>query len=226
MNKKLDSKETQNLENPHTLPRGCQPASPASRAADNTHTKPHGIRWPGKLKYEVHKKKYKVRQKPGGHSPMAPPGPIPNPEVKHWSVDGSRTIGPARVDRRQCLKRRAPQSVNSAGLVDPGSYLLSRDLSSDYHRRADVSLPGSEWDRVGPSGYDHQVSGSFSLLCSLLTSVIICACGFLVVFLLAAGCWQQADIRVAYGFSRFPLFLTLTPLHLFQAELLVTGVFV
>ena len=66
-----------------------------------THTKTHGIRWPGKLKYEVHKKKYKVRQKPGGHSPMAPPGPIPNPEVKHWSVDGSRTIGPARVDRRQ-----------------------------------------------------------------------------------------------------------------------------
>ena len=47
-----------------------------------------------------------------------------------------------------------------------------------------------------------------------------------MVFLLAAGCWQQADIRVAYGLLRFPLFLTLTPLHLFQAELLVTGVFV
>ena len=46
--------------------------------------------------------------------------------------------------------------------MDPGSYLLSRDLSSDYHRRADVSLPGSEWDRVGPSGYDHQASGSFA----------------------------------------------------------------
>ena len=46
-----------------------------------------------------------------------------------------------------------------------------------------------------------------------------------MVFLLAA-LWQQADIRVAYGFLRFPLFLTLTPLHLFQAELLVTGVFV
>ena len=29
---------------------------------------------------------------------------------------------------------------------------------------------------------------------------------------------------MAYGFSRFPLFCTLTPLHLIQAELLVTGV--
>ena len=32
---------------------------------------------------------------------MAPPGPIPNPEVKHWRVDDSRTLGPAKVDRRQ-----------------------------------------------------------------------------------------------------------------------------
>ena len=39
--------------------------------------------------------------KPGGHSLMAPPGPIPNPEVKHQHVDGSRTTGPARVDSRQ-----------------------------------------------------------------------------------------------------------------------------
>ncbi len=42
--------------------------------------------------------------------------------------------------------------------MSPGSYLLSRDLSSDYHRRADVSLPGSEWGRVGPSGCDHQAA--------------------------------------------------------------------
>ena len=50
--------------------------------------------------------------------------------------------------------------------MSPGGYLLSRDLSSDYHRRADVSLPGSEWDRVGPSGYDHQAS--VSCVCLLL----------------------------------------------------------
>ena len=51
----------------------------------------------------------------------------------------------------------APKPFRFRGFIYPGSYLLSRDLSSDYHRRADVSLPGSEWDRVGPSGYDHQV---------------------------------------------------------------------
>ena len=106
--------------------------------------------------------------------------------------------------------------------MDPGSYLLSRDLLSDYHRRADVSLPGSEWDRVGPSGYDHQVSGSFSLLCSLLTSVIICACGLLLC-VLAAGCWQQADIRVASGFA-FSFVLHSPPYMRFKQKLLVTGV--
>ena len=52
----------------------------------------------------------------------------------------------------------APKPFRFRGFIYPGSYLLSRDLSSDYHRRADVSLPGSEWDRVGPSGYDHQAS--------------------------------------------------------------------
>ena len=45
---------------------------------------------------------------------------------------------------------RAPS--RNAGFVIPGSYLLLRGLAPDYHRRADVSLPGSGWDRVGPSG--------------------------------------------------------------------------
>lgn len=111
----------------------------------------------------------------------------------------------------------APKPFRFRGFIYPGSYLLSRDLSSDYHRRADVSLPGSEWDRVGPSGYDHQVSGSSSLFCSLLTSVIICACG-LLLYVLAAGCWQQADIRVALGFA-FSLSCTHSRLHLIQAEI-------
>ena len=99
-----------------------------------------------------------------------------------WPVDILTAFG-----RNLCAAHtndEAPKPFRFRGFIYPGSYLLSRDLSSDYHRRADVSLPGSEWDRVGPSGYDHQVSGSFSLLCSLLTSVIICACGFLWCF-----CW-------------------------------------
>ena len=105
----------------------------------------------------------------------------------------------------------APKPFRFRGFIYPGSYLLSRDLSSDYHRRADVSLPGSEWDRVGPSGYDHQASvccvsfllqplarvvmfTCFGALCS-----VVVACCFLCLRL----CFQQADIRVARGFISF-----------------------
>ena len=78
--------------------------------------------------------------------------------------------------------------------MSPGGYLLSRDLSSDYHRRADVSLPGSEWDRVGPSGYDHQVARSF-VLYRLLTVYPV---GHVAALLLSFCLWkQQTDIRVA-----------------------------
>lgn len=63
------------------------------------------------------------------------------------------------------LKRKKPaEALSSAGFVGPGSYLLSRGLSPDYHRRADVSLPGSGWGWVEPSGCDHQASLGF--LCS------------------------------------------------------------
>ena len=37
----------------------------------------------------------------GDQSAVEPPGPIPNPEVKRRSADGSGTIGPVRVGRRQ-----------------------------------------------------------------------------------------------------------------------------
>ena len=36
---------------------------------------------------------------------MEPPGPIPNPEVKRRSADGSETIGLVRVGRRQVYAR-------------------------------------------------------------------------------------------------------------------------
>ena len=55
------------------------------------------------------------KPKPGGHSPMAPPGPIPNPEVKHWHVDDSRTTGPAKVD--SCQDQRSPSAQNADGLL-------------------------------------------------------------------------------------------------------------
>jgi hypothetical protein len=38
----------------------------------------------------------------------------------------------------------------------PGDDLLSQDLSSHYHWRCSVSLPGSEWDRVVPPRSGHQ----------------------------------------------------------------------
>ena len=63
-----------------------------------------------------------------------------------------------RVNFFSSGKEISPGFFRIRGFIYPGSYLLSRDLSSDYHRRADVSLPGSEWVRVGPSGYDHQAS--------------------------------------------------------------------
>ena len=42
---------------------------------------------------------------------------------------------------------------------NPGGDLLLRDLSSDYHWRGSVSLPGSERDRVGPLRSGHRASG-------------------------------------------------------------------
>ena len=41
----------------------------------------------------------------GDQSALEPPGPIPNPEVKRRSADGSGTIGPVRVGRRQVFAR-------------------------------------------------------------------------------------------------------------------------
>ena len=41
----------------------------------------------------------------GDQSAVEPPGPIPNPEVKRCSADGSGTIGPVRVGRRQVYAR-------------------------------------------------------------------------------------------------------------------------
>lgn len=65
-------------------------------------------------------------------------------------------------------KRASPVSLwNWRGLMkkNPGGDLLLRDLSSDYHWRGSVSLPGSERDRVGPLRSGHRASGGrgFSL---------------------------------------------------------------
>ena len=48
---------------------------------------------------------------PGGYMPGVPPVPIPNTAVKPRAANGSRTIGPARVGRRQVFD---PDAVKSA----------------------------------------------------------------------------------------------------------------
>ena len=49
----------------------------------------------------------------GDQSEVEPPGPIPNPEVKRLSANGSGTTGPVRVGRRQVY---APSMVTWTGL--------------------------------------------------------------------------------------------------------------
>lgn len=77
-----------------------------------------------------------------------------------------------RIDRISKQHHRAPSAfachachgykkepgtfiAEDAGQI-PGGDLLSQDLSSQYHRRCSVSLPGSEWDRVVPPRSGHQ----------------------------------------------------------------------
>ena len=61
---------------------------------------------------------------------------------------------------------RPRESRDWRGLMEknPGGDLLLRDLSSDYHWRGSVSLPGSERDRVGPRRSGHRASGEEVLL--------------------------------------------------------------
>ena len=62
----------------------------------------------------------------GDQSAVEPPGPIPNPEVKRRSADGSGTTGPVRVGRRQVYAR--PRAIG-AGLFFYPEILTSGRLS-------------------------------------------------------------------------------------------------
>ncbi len=59
-------------------------------------------------------------------------------------------------------KKSPASSFEEAGHIT-GDDLLSRDLTSNYHRRNSVSRPGSEWDRVVPlcSGHQNATPSSF-----------------------------------------------------------------
>ena len=68
----------------------------------------------------------------GDQSEVEPPGPIPNPEVKRLSANGSGTIGPVRVGRRQVKARIQPT-------LGPGSFFaIARVSPEDFNRNAKV----------------------------------------------------------------------------------------
>jgi hypothetical protein len=56
-------------------------------------------------------------------------------------------------------KEKSPDWVNQSGLIISGNVLLSHNLEMHYHRGCSVSLPCSEWERVGPLRNDHQTWG-------------------------------------------------------------------
>ena len=68
----------------------------------------------------------------GDQSAVEPPGPIPNPEVKRRSANGSETIGLVRVGRRQVYARL--QAIG-AGLFFCGRH---RDLTDQAESRERV----------------------------------------------------------------------------------------
>ncbi len=74
------------------------------------------------------------------------------------STRGRSLISTGQVRNLRTRVKKEPRSFRMAektGLIT-GDDLLSQDLSSHYHRRTRVSLPGSEWDRVVPLCYGHQ----------------------------------------------------------------------
>jgi hypothetical protein len=71
-----------------------------------------------------------------------------------------REQGRRRRTRRIGWKKREPRhGFHRAGFINSGDVLLSRNLEMHYHWGCSVSLPCSEWERVGPLRYDHQKAG-------------------------------------------------------------------
>ena len=83
----------------------------------------------------------------------------------------SRAYGPHPTSPTPPQQKKSPSSSFDKDGQIPGDDLLSQDLSSNYHRRCSVSLPGSEWDRVVPPRCGHQRrggTGTGSLVLALL----------------------------------------------------------
>src|SRR5437867_10972967 len=62
----------------------------------------------------------------------------------------------AAVLRVGDAKTKRPAHLATRWALCSGDVLLSHGLSPYYHRGCSVSLPCSEWERVGPLRYCHQ----------------------------------------------------------------------
>ena len=89
---------------------------------------------------------------------MEPPGPIPNPEVKRCSANGSETIGLVRVGRRQVYAR-----LQVIKHLEPGSFLPVKRIRS---KRSTETL--SHFRQSFVSGVNSALSSFHSALRSYL----------------------------------------------------------
>src|ERR1700675_353618 len=74
------------------------------------------------------------------------------------TLNGDLADAPRHLDDASPKKKTRLIVSNEPGR-NSGDVLLSHNLSSHYHRGCSVSLPCSEWERVGPLRYDHQRAG-------------------------------------------------------------------
>ena len=76
-------------------------------------------------------------------------------------VAGGATLPRDRRSSRHASERktRTPTGFRRSGFINSGNVLLSHNLEMHYHWGCSVSLPCSEWERVGPLRYDHQKAG-------------------------------------------------------------------
>jgi hypothetical protein len=83
--------------------------------------------------------------------------------MRYWPEPGRGKINPCNEEVIRLLhhpeKTRTPTGFHRAGFINSGDVLLSHNLEMHYHWGCSVSLPCSEWERVGPLRYDHQKAG-------------------------------------------------------------------
>src|SRR5438046_10696204 len=65
------------------------------------------------------------------------------------------------------VEMKTPPFVSEERGCNSGDVLLSHTLEMHYHRGCSVSLPCSEWERVGPLRSDHQKHGCSIADCGL-----------------------------------------------------------